>query len=192
MKRIHLLHRLFVGLNVGAMLTGLGRNNFSGITLNVILLFLLMLGLRVKFWVDDEAYFEDVENRRLYRDAPFYVGFALAILSWLIWLFAGFYLKDIATSSLLMVATLVPSTFWIVATMVQRGAYDEQVPWLCFNVFYIAGFLLVFSSRLSWNPYSQNPAIFVSIALIVLIVIFCLDLIFTRILEQKRRRQDGQ
>ena len=187
MSRIHLLHRAFVTLNIGAALTGFGRDNFSKISLNVVLLLLLMLALRIKFWVDDEAYFEDVEKGRLEAGAPFYVGFALGIVSWIIWLFAGFFSKEIETASLLMFAVLAPSTFWIVTTMVRTGAYAEQVPWLFFNVFYMVGFYLIASASAGWNPYSQSAEKFTTAVLALLIVLFFLDLIVTRILEQRRR-----
>ncbi|MFZ1008152.1 MAG: hypothetical protein WAN65_15030 [Candidatus Sulfotelmatobacter sp.] len=188
MDRTKLIHRAFVALNLGALMTGLGRDNFSGITLNVLLLFFLMLALRVKFWADDEAYFEDVEKGKLEEGLPFYFGFALAMASWIVWLFAGFWVKHLETSSLLMSLALIPSTFWIVATMVSKGAYDEQVPWLFFNVFYVLGFALIFVGRSSWNPYSSAPDKYFTTILILLIVLFFLDLIATRIIEQRRRK----
>ncbi|OGB23627.1 MAG: hypothetical protein A3I66_24245 [Burkholderiales bacterium RIFCSPLOWO2_02_FULL_57_36] len=187
MNRIHLLHRTFVTLNIGAMITGIGRDNFADISLNIILLFFLMLALRIKFWIDDEAYFEDVEKEKLEGGAPFYVGFALAILSWAIWLFAGFFIKNIELSALLMVATLTPSTFWIVATMVRKGAYTEQILWLFFNVFYVVGFTLLFFARADWNPFSQTPDKYIAVVLAQLILLFFLDLIVTRIIELRRR-----
>lgn len=148
-----------------------------------------MMALRIKFWVDDEAYFEDVEKGKLEGGVPFYFGFLLGILSWVIWLFAGFYIKDIELSSLIMAATLTPSTFWIVATMVRKGAYEEQILWLFFNVFYVIGFILVFFTRASWNPFLQTPDKYIAVVLVLLILLFFLDLIATRILEQRRRKQ---
>jgi hypothetical protein len=188
MSRITLLHRAFATFNLGAMMTGLGRDNFSNITLNVILLFFLILAMRVKFWVDDEAYFDDVEKGKLEGGLPFYCGFALAMASWIVWLFAGFYIKNLEVSALLMSAALIPSTFWIVATMVRKGAYAEQVPWLFFNVFYVLGFALIFVGRRSWNPYATSLGRYYTTILILLIILFFLDLIATRVLEQRRRK----
>jgi hypothetical protein len=188
MNRIRLLHRAFVGLNFGAMGTGLSRDNFSNITLNVIVLFFLILVMLVKFWMDDEAYFDDVESGKLEGGLPFYCGFALAMASWIIWLFAGFYIKNLEVSCLLMSAALIPSTLWIVATMVRKGAYAEQVPWLFFNVVYVLGFALIFVGRRSWNPYASSLDRNYTTILILLILLFFLDLIATRVLEQKRRK----
>ena len=169
-------------------MTGLSRDNFNNITLNVILLFFLVLALRVKFWVDDEAYFDDVEKGKQEGGLPFYIGFALGIASWIVWLFVGFYIKNLEVSAGLMSAALIPSTFWIVATMVRKGAYDEQVPWLFFNVFYVLGFALIFLGRRSWNPYAGTIERYYATTLILLIILFFLDLVVTRLLEQKRRK----
>jgi len=188
MSRTTLLHRAFASLNLGAMMTGLSRDNFTNITLNVILLFFLILAMRVKFWVDDEAYFDDVEKGKLEGGLPFYIGFALGMASWIVWLFVGFYIKNIEVCAALMSAALIPSTFWIVATMVRKGAYAEQIPWLFFNVFYVLGFALIFVGKRVWNPYASAPEKYYTTILILLIVLFFLDLIATRVLEQKRRK----
>jgi hypothetical protein len=188
MSRITVIHRAFAAFNLAAYTSGLGRENFSKITLNVVLLFALTLAMRVKFWADDEAYFEDVENGKLEGGIPFYFGFGLGLVSWTIWLFAAYNIKNIELSAFLMFWALIPSTFWIVATMIRKGAYEEQVPWLFFNVFYTLGFFLIYVGRRPWNPYSSSPDRYFTFSLILLIGLFFLDLVGTRIIEQRRRK----
>ncbi|HEV7746733.1 MAG TPA: hypothetical protein VGO56_17180, partial [Pyrinomonadaceae bacterium] len=123
------------------------------IDLNVILMTVLLLALRAKFWVDDEAYFEDVKTKKLPGGLPFWFGIGFAFGSWIVWCFASLYVKNIERAGILMVVVFGLSTAWIVATMVSKGAYKEQVPWLFLNVLYIVGFCLLYAGRGDWNPY---------------------------------------
>jgi hypothetical protein len=185
MERLDRLHQTFAGLVLAALLGGLAYGG-EQIGLNVILYFVLLLALRAKFWYDDDQYLEDVKDGNLPGGVPFIVGYILGIVSWIIWLFAGFYVKNIELSSLIMIFALVPSTFWIVAAMVKEGAYAEQIPWFFFNVFYGLGFYLLHARSAQWNPFTANLELFTSLIIGFMIIIFFIDLSLTRILEQKR------
>jgi len=186
MERINQLHRALAALNLGSGFAGLAIGS-TPIGLNVILMTVLLLILRAKFWFDDEAYFEDVAAGKLPRGFSFAVGVIIAVGSWIVWTFAGFYIKDIEIASLLMVGVFVLSTFWIVAAMVVRGAYAEQVPWLFFNVLYACGFFLLFMRQRPWNPFQDRLEGYTTSILVVLVLLFAIDLGVTRILEARRR-----
>lgn len=187
MDRILVIYRAFAVLNITALFTGLTLGGITGISLNLILLLLVMISLRVKIWLDDEAYFEDVINGKLPEGLPFNVGFAFAVISWVIWMFAALFVKRFELASLLMAFFFLPSTAWIIAAMVKKGAYAEQVPWLFFNVFYIVGFIFLFARSMSWNPFVESVDNFSTVVLIILFFVFLFDFILTRILEQHRR-----
>jgi len=188
-ERHHQVHRAFAALNLGAAFAGLAFRD-TPIELNIILLAVLFLMIRVKFWFDDEAYLEDVGQGALPGGLPFGFGMLLAVISWILWTFAGFYIKDVELFSLLMVGVFAASTFWIVAAMVKRGAYAEQVPWLFFNCLYVLGFALIYSRSQPWNPFQDQPGGFTTSVIVLLFLLFLADLSVTRILEQKRRREN--
>jgi hypothetical protein len=123
------------------------------VDLNVALLTVLLLILRAKFWVDDEAYFEDVRKHKLPNGPSFWVRVVFACTSWIAWCFASLYVKDLESAAVLTVWIFILSTCWIVATMVSKGAYAEQVPWLFLNALYVVGFYLIYARRQSWNPF---------------------------------------
>jgi hypothetical protein len=185
--RIQDIHKIFFGLNIAALFTGLTLGGNIEVSLNLILLLLIMISLRVKFWLDDVAYFEDVKNDKLPGGLPFSFGFALAMVSWVIFMFAAYFVKRFEVASLLMAIFFLPSTMWIIAAMVKKGAYAEQVPWLFFNFFYAVGFTFLFARRMSWNPFVNSIDNFATGVLIILLIVFLFDLVVTRILEKHRR-----
>jgi hypothetical protein len=185
-ERYHQIHRAFAAMNIGSAFAGLAFRD-TGIELNTILLAVLFVMIRAKFWFDDEAYLEDVGHDALPGGLPFSFGMLLAVASWILWAFAGFYIKDIELCSLLMLSVFVVSTFWIVAAMVKRGAYAEQVPWLFFNCLYALGFALIYFRSQSWNPFHDRQIGFTTSIIVLLFLVFLTDLGVTRILEQKRR-----
>jgi hypothetical protein len=187
-ERYHQVHRGFAALNVGSVFAGLAYRD-TAIDLNIILLAALFVLIRAKFWLDDESYLEDVGRGLLPGGLPFAFGLFLALISWLLWAFAGFFIKDVELCSLLMVLVFVVSSLWIVAAMVKRGAYSEQVPWLFFNALYGLGFALVFTRSNSLNPFRDSVAGFTTCVIVLLFIVFCIDLALTRILEQKRQSQ---
>jgi len=185
-ERHHQIHRAFAAINLGMVFAGLAFRD-TPIDLNVILLAVLFIMIRAKFWFDDEAYLEDVGSGKLPGGLSFSFGMLLAVLSWIAWCFAGFYIKDVETSALILVVAFALSTFWIVASMVMRGAYAEQIPWLFFNCLYGLGFTLIYWRGRLWNPFHNQQSAFTTSVLVLLLVLFLIDLGVTRILEQKRR-----
>lgn len=186
MTRTDLVHRAFAGFTLIAVLSGLNIEE-EEISLNIILFIALLVALRVKFWFDDESYFEEVNSGKQPGGLPFGFGFVMALISWFIWIGAGYQVKNIELSSLLMIFVLLPSTIWIIAAMVKQGAYAEQIPWLFFNAFYALGFYLIYSRESDWNIFKDNLDTYTLSAIIFLLVVFFFDLVATRILEQKRK-----
>jgi hypothetical protein len=185
-ERYHQIHRAFAALNIGAAFAGLTFRD-TAIELNIILLAVLFVMIRAKFWFDDEAYLEDVGREVHPGGLPFGFGMLLAVISWILWAFAGFYIKDIELCALLMVSVFVVSMLWIVAAMVKRGAYAEQVPWLFFNCLYALGFALIYWRSEPWNPFQHQQGGFTTSVIVLLFLLFLADLSVTRVLEQKRR-----
>jgi len=185
MDRYKQIHILFLGLVPAAVIGGFTYGNLP-IELNVIILALLLIVMRAKFFIDDVAYFIDVQDGELPGGMPYVFGVVMAFMSWVLWVFAGFFVKDIEHASLLMVCALIPSTVWIVAAMVKRGAYAEQVPWLFFNIFYVAGFFLVCSRHSGWNPFRNHVDVFTTIVLVIIVFMFLFDFIASRVLESGR------
>jgi hypothetical protein len=180
-----IVHRAFCGLTLALLFAALGRGDPPDLTVCVYLV--VLLAIRTKFWIDDEAYFEDASSGRVAAGLPFYFGLGFAFLSWILWCFAAFFLKSLEISALLMVFVFAVSTAWIIAAMVKAGAYKEQVLWLFFNVFYGFGFYALFGRNNAWNPFRGNTAGYTIAVCLVLFVVFLFDLISTRIIELKRR-----
>jgi hypothetical protein len=186
MERMKVIHRAFAGANVIAVFGGLAYGN-APIDLNVILLSVVFTMLRVKMWFDDEAYLSDVEKGVFPGGLSYGFGMLLAVTSWILWGFAGFFIKDVEHASLILLIVVVVGTFWIVAAMVKRGAYAEQIPWLFFNVLYGLFFSLLYWRNGTWNIFRVHLGGFTTGVLASLILTFLMDLSITRILEQKRR-----
>jgi hypothetical protein len=186
-ERFHQVNRAFAALNIGSVFAGIAFKE-TAIDLNVLLLTVILIMMRVKFWLDDEAYLEDVDRGVHEGGLSFGVGIFLAISSWIAWAFAGLFIKDIELCSSLMLIVFVISTFWIIAAMIKRGAYAEQVPWLFFNCFYSLCFFLIIYRTATWNPFRENYENFTTGVIFALFFFFIADLALTRILEQRRRQ----
>jgi hypothetical protein len=186
MERLHQIHRAFAGGNLLAAFGGLAYKE-TPIDLSVILLVVFLILLRAKFWYEDEAYLEDVAKGTLPGGLPFAFGMFMAVLSWIAWAFAGFFVKDIELCSKIMLIVLGLSTAWMVAAIVKRGSYVEQIPWLFFNCLYFLSFALL-SSRAGWaDEVGVNINSFTVNAIICIYFVLVPDFALTRVLEQKRR-----
>jgi hypothetical protein len=184
-NRVEMLHRIIFGGNIAILFAGLGRGTLP-ISFDVVSFLFVLLVLRVKFWFDDEQYIADVASGHLPGGLPYGFGMGLAFISWFFWYLAGFYVKDLELAALFMTCVMAFSTLWIVAAMVKRGAYQEQIPWLFFNAFYIGGFLLLHLRSSPWNPFSKHLDAYSAAVTMGLAGTFLIDLIVTRILEARR------
>jgi len=93
MNRIQILHRAIAAGNIAVVFGGLSLGGPVGITLNVLLLLFVVILLRVKFWVDDEQYIDDVKSGKLPGGTPYHFGIGVAVLSWLLWYLGGFFIQ---------------------------------------------------------------------------------------------------
>lgn len=184
MEREHQIHRAFAALHLGLLFAGLGFSQGS-LSFDTIVFGLFLFILRLKFWYDDEQYFSDIQSGKLIKTNKFYFGFLLGLISWIIWCFAFLFVKDIELSSLLMFYALLISTIWIFISMLHSAKYREQIPWIFFNIIYLVLFLIIFFRK---NMFENSQVEYMTRAIIILqIVIFCIDLGITRILESKRQ-----
>ena len=172
--------------NLAVVLSGLGIGGKSDITINVLLLLLVEMALRIKFWLDDEQYFEDVKQGQLAGGLFYKFGVGVGVLSWLVWYLAGFYIKDVHMSSLFMALVMAMSTLWIVASAMEGKTYAEQAPWLFFNMIYAFGFLLLSFRESSWNPFVAHLDGFTLSVTSGLLAVYLIDFIVTRVIEHKR------
>lgn len=180
------IYRSFAGANIFALFTGLVLGGNTDINLNMTLLIFFMISLRIKFWFDDEAYFIDVKKGKLAGGILFQLGFAVGILSWIAWMFASLYVRQFEIASLYMSIFFIPSTFWIIISMIKKGEYAEQLGWLVFNFIYILGFFFLYVVSTSRKPFAEGTDIFSTIVLILLLCVFLIDLIVTRYKYKKR------
>ena len=161
--------------NIAIVFCGLALGGPTGISLNTILLLFVLVLLRLKFWFDDEQYIQDVLSGKLPAGKQYYAGISVAVLSWVIWNLPAFFIKNLELSGILMALVIALSTIWVLATMVHRTSYSEQIPWLIFNVFYLIGFLLIkFRGRLP-TAISKHEEGFTTGVLCGLLAVFFVD-----------------
>ncbi len=91
--------------------------------------------LRFKMALDDHFYFGVTLMKRWQS----VVGLFIGIVSWFIYIFAGYSLSNISDSYLLLLLAMAISTIWIVITGINSGFYKEQKIWLALNAVYMGG-----------------------------------------------------
>jgi hypothetical protein len=122
--------------------------------LAIIYLGLFLVVFRVKMFLDDHRHFgEQFQDKVKYR----YVGFVLAVLSWLFWGLAAYLLTNPLRSSELMAAAILISTLWVgvhlieIATDSSRRNLETLVSlirekWILINI----GYVLCLGAFLGW------------------------------------------
>lgn len=125
----------FLAIIITALLVGLTKFPDNNIDICTLLFALFYVGLRLKTFMDDYAYFRDAD----YKSKNFKIGFCLAIISWLIWAFSGFliYQTESLVSLFLLGLSLSVSTSWIIADGLRAGATKEQYYWIIMNAAYV-------------------------------------------------------
>lgn len=187
METYQVIYRSFAGANIFALFTGLVLGGNTEFNLNMVLIILLMISLRIKFWFDDEAYFKDVKKGNHPGGFLFQLGFASGILSWIVWMFASLFIRQFEIASLFMSIFFIPTTIWIIISMIEKGGYDEQISWLIFNFIYMLGFMFLYIVGISKKPFAEYTYLFSTIMLITLLCVFLYDLKETRRKYKKRQ-----
>lgn len=137
MNKLSRLHDALAIISVGAPLTGLLAKDGAAHTEHYLMCVVLML-LRVKFWIDDIEFFED---RAKHRGLRFQLGLLLGVLSWISFTIAGLMILSLPQAASFAAAGMGLSALWLLIAMTEKDGYREQALFLGFNLFYVLGFL---------------------------------------------------
>jgi len=188
-KHLDKIHSYFAAGNVGSFFGGLaiGDQPFKA---DVFFFLFICVLLRVKFWIDDLEYFDNVAEGRHSAKRGFYIGLVMAILSWLPWLLAGFNDKNVPLSALFMMLVMLFSTLWVFSTWIGDHPYREQVGWGFYNIIYMVGFFLLWKQNASWFPMKDLHEYLPYAILTVMLVVFLFDLTNSRTLSALASKQE--
>jgi len=84
--------------------------------LEIVYLALFIILLRIKTSLDDHKHFAEMQRD---QNAFRYVGFVLAILSWVFWALAGYLVPFTVRASELLAIGILISTSWVVVHLIE-------------------------------------------------------------------------
>jgi len=137
---------------------------------------------RIKTMLDDHKHFAEREqDKNVFR----YIGFVLAILSWVFWALAAYLLPATVRSSELMATSILISTLWIavhlVEILVDKDRRNKEIltslmreKWVLVNV----GYMLCLVGHIGWFRPVVKPA--EPKALLVLLAVLLWDILTSR------------
>jgi drug/metabolite transporter (DMT)-like permease len=141
----------------------------------VVYLGLFLVVFRIKTLLDDHRHFaEPYQDKTVFR----YVGFVLAIISWLFWGLAAYLLPSTVRASELMATSLLISTLWVavhvIEILVDPERRNKEVltsvmreKWVLVNV----GYMLCLVAHVGWfRPLIVSGASSPLLALLGLLV----------------------
>lgn len=148
----------------------------------IIYLGLFVIVFRIKTLLDDHRHFGEIyQDKTGFR----YVGFVLAVISWLFWGLAAYLLSSTVRASELMATSILISTLWIavhvIEILVDPERRNKEVltsvmreKWVLVNV----GYMLCLVAHVGWfRPLILQSATGPLIALLVLLL---LDIVTSR------------
>jgi hypothetical protein len=148
----------------------------------IIYLGLFIVIFRIKTFLDDHRHFAELyQDKNAFR----YVGFILAILSWLFWGLAAYLLNSTDRASELMATSILISTLWIavhvIEILIDKDRRNREVltsvmreKWVLINV----GYMLCLVGYLGWfRPIIErrDPR-----ALLALLLLLAFDVLTSR------------
>lgn len=135
-RRLSRLNDGMSALTMGAPLTGLFSGSSEASLVSYALAFLIVT-MRVKFWIDDMAFFEDPLKGGDRSDRFFRIGMTFAIASWVMFIVAGVMVRDPVVAGAWLLGALLVSTAWLVAEIVGPKSYRLQALWSASNAGYV-------------------------------------------------------
>lgn len=148
----------------------------------VIYLGLFIVIFRIKTLLDDHRHFaESYQDKSALR----YVGFILAVLSWLFWGLGAYLLTSTDRSSELMATSILISTLWIVVHVIEilidKERRNKEVvtsvmreKWVLINI----GYMFCLVAYLGWfRPIIEHGN---RAALLVLLLLLAFDVLTSR------------
>ncbi len=148
----------------------------------IVYLGLFLVVFRVKTLLDDHRHFGEIyQDKSAFR----YVGFVLAILSWLFWGLAAYLLASTVRASELMATSILISTLWVavhvIEILVDPERRNKEVftsvmreKWVLLNM----GYMLCLVAHVGWfQPLVIKGA---TAPLLVLLVVLLFDVLTSR------------
>jgi hypothetical protein len=139
----------------------------------IVLLGLFIVLFRIKTALDDHRHFaEAAQDKNVFR----YIGFILAVLSWIFWALAAYLLTNTLRSSELMTTSLLISTSWIIVHLIEILVDRERrknelttslmrEKWVLINI----GYILCLGAHIGWfRPLIEPGALKPLVALLAL------------------------
>ena len=150
--------------------------------LEIVYLELFIILLRIKTSLDDHKHFAEMQrDQNVFR----YVGFVLAILSWVFWALAGYLVPFTVRASELLAIGILISTSWVVVHLIEilvdrerrKNEADTSLirqKWVLFNI----GYMLCLVGYVGWyRPVIKEGT---SALLLVLLAVLLVDMIASR------------
>jgi hypothetical protein len=150
--------------------------------LEIVYLGVFIVVFRIKTLLDDHKHFaETYQDKSAFR----YIGFVLAIVSWLFWGLAGYLLPSTVRASELMAVSILVSTLWVavhvIEILVDRERRNKEAltsvmreKWVVVNVIY----MLLLVAHVGWfRPIIPSGA---KTPLVVLLLLLLFDVLTSR------------
>ena len=148
----------------------------------VLYLAIFMIVFRIKTLLDDHKHFAEPQQD---KSAARYVGFLLAVVSWVFWGLAAYLLPSTVRSSELMAVSILVSTLWIAVHLIEILIDKERrnaealtsvmrEKWVIVNVLYI---LLLIAHVGVFRPVVQPGA---RAPLVLLLALLFFDVLTSR------------
>lgn len=151
----------------------------------VLYLGLFIVLFRVKTFIDDHKHFQEpLQGKNAFR----YIGFMLAIISWVFWGMAAYLLVNTQRSSEIMATSILISTLWIsvhvIEILVDKERRNKEIltslireKWVLINIFY----MLLLVAHTGWFLPVIQPG---PMPLLLLLGLLLLDVITSRSLRE--------
>lgn len=148
----------------------------------IIYLGLFIIVFRIKTLLDDHRHFaESYQDKNIFR----YVGFILAVISWIFWGLAAYLLHSPDRASELMATSILISTTWIIVHLIEilidRKRRNKEIltslmreKWVLVNI----GYMLCLIAHIGWFRPVIMPG--GSMPLLVLLGLLLFDIITSR------------
>lgn len=148
----------------------------------VIYLAMFLVVFRIKTLLDDHKHFAESHQDK----SPFrYIGFVLAVVSWLFWGLAGYLVSSTSRASELMAISVLISTLWVAVHVIEILLDKERrnkealtsimrEKWVVINVLY----MLLLVAHVGWfRPVIPSGA---KIPLLLLLLLLLFDVVTSR------------
>lgn len=174
MNRLSRFHDALAIISVSAPLTGLFVGAGPSRPEQYVLCILMIL-LRLKFWIDDIDFFESADQTGGKRDFWFSLGLGFGVLSWVALTIAGLSVLSLAQAGVFLFFGMVLSTLWVIIELCLKRGQGEQARYLAFNIAYLISFWLI------WRHSADELA---RVGLAIMGLALAVDIAISRVVEK--------